>query len=226
MRRFFLAQPRGWLLSSMWSYPSSSRPRSPDPVTQAQQQLQLSVVPSSMHRSTPVVAHERPRQVALLGEQLGQQVAGARRHRVTVGGERREQVLGLLVAAEVEQRAGQVNPGSAKVTPPSSIAAENSSAAAAVRRHSSTARPPAGGTRPAGRLGLLCQFAHANSGPHMIASTCRLELDLVEVFDVRHSSHGTPAALLNSHGFSVAPSAARACEALGSDRSDHANVAG
>jgi len=33
----------------------------------------------------------------------------------------------------------------------------------------------------------------------MVASACRLELDLVEVFDVRHSSHGTPAALLNSY---------------------------
>jgi hypothetical protein len=37
----------------------------------------------------------------------------------------------------------------------------------------------------------------------MVASTCRLELDLVEVFDVRHSSHSTPAALLNSYRFSV-----------------------
>jgi hypothetical protein len=37
----------------------------------------------------------------------------------------------------------------------------------------------------------------------MVASTCRLELDLVEVFDVRHSSHGTPAALLNSYRFCV-----------------------
>jgi hypothetical protein len=37
----------------------------------------------------------------------------------------------------------------------------------------------------------------------VVASTCRLELDLVEVFDVRHSSHGTPAALLNSYRFSV-----------------------
>jgi hypothetical protein len=35
----------------------------------------------------------------------------------------------------------------------------------------------------------------------MIASTCRLELDLVEIFDVCHSSHGTPAALLNTYRF-------------------------
>jgi hypothetical protein len=37
----------------------------------------------------------------------------------------------------------------------------------------------------------------------MVACAGRLELDLVEVFDVRHSSHGTPAALLSSYGFSV-----------------------
>jgi hypothetical protein len=40
-----------------------------------------------------------------------------------------------------------------------------------------------------------------------------LELDLVEVFDVRHSSHGTPAALLNSYRFNVrSKTAARGCE--------------
>ena len=53
------------------------------------------------------------------------------------------------------------------------------------------------------RFGLLRQFAHLNGGPHMVASTRRLELDLVEFFDARHSSHATPAALLNSYVFYV-----------------------
>src|SRR6185437_10152325 len=52
-------------------------------------------------------------------------------------------------------------------------------------------------------LSLLSQLAHLGGSPHMVASTRCLELDLVEVFDACHSSHGTPAVLLNSYGFSV-----------------------
>ena len=81
---------------------------------------------------------------------------------------------------------------------------------------------------PQARLGLLGQFAHASSGLHMVASACRLELDLVEVFDVRHSSHGTPAALLNSDRFDVrSGTAARGCETSDSrSPPDHGEIAG
>ena len=76
-------------------------------------------------------------------------------------------------------------------------------------------------------LDLLGQLAHLGGGPHMVASAGCLELDLVEVFDVCHSSHGTPAVLVNSYGFGAHEGVAALRETF-DFRSllDHTEVAG
>src|SRR5260370_36134997 len=62
-----------------------------DPVAKAEQQLELGIVAKL---DAPLDADRRPvkgaAQVALLGEQLGEQIAGARRHGIAVRGQRGE----------------------------------------------------------------------------------------------------------------------------------------
>ena len=42
---------------------------------------------------------------------------------------------------------------------------------------------------------LLGKLAHPDSGPHMVTRSCCMKLNLVELIDARHNSHGTPEAL-------------------------------
>ena len=95
-----------------------------------------------------------------------------------------EQQLRLGLAVKVEQRPGQVNPGlgerSAAVLDRGGELVRR--ALRVVGHHPLLARPHMGLGAQA-RIGLLRELAHANGGPHMVARTRRLELDLVEVFD-------------------------------------------
>ena len=101
-----------------------------DPVAEAEQQLQLGIV---AELDAPLDPDRRPvegaPQVTLFGEQLGEQVAGARRNRIAVRGKRLEQPVRLGFPAQVSSAVTRCTRGSANVAPPSSIAAENSSAA-------------------------------------------------------------------------------------------------
>ena len=85
----------------------------PDPVAQAQQQLQLARSSPLMHGVDPGRGPvQRAAQVALLGEQLGDQVAGARQQPGAGSGQLGEQRLGLGgLRPSANMRPGQRDPG-------------------------------------------------------------------------------------------------------------------
>jgi hypothetical protein len=134
----------------------------------------------------------RSAQVTLLGEEFREQVAGPRRHQVPLGGDSREHFLGLCLAAECEQRPYQVDTGIGE-----GLAAildrgrEFLGGALGVIRHHPLLAGPQVRLGALARFGFLGQIGHADRGTNVIAGPCRLELDLVEVFDARHSPYRT-----------------------------------
>ncbi|MBO0803911.1 MAG: hypothetical protein J2P25_12660 [Nocardiopsaceae bacterium] len=164
-----------------------------DTIAKTEQQLKLSVVAAFRALLDP---HGRPLmstvQVSLLSEKLSEQVAGTWSHLVAFSGDGGEQLLGLSIAVEGEQRPDQVDPriGKGLAAVLKGLGEFLGGALGVVRHHPLLAGAQVRLSALTG-LGTPGQVGHANSGTHMVASPCRLELDFIEVVGVRHPPYRT-----------------------------------